>query len=271
MTPFVCLVLILVGITSYVTLKNAEQTAFQMVEVLHRQWSKNINLSLDRYFSEIPNKSEKHYEQSKLVEVLDGSKVNPQGKVFLLDAHLNPLASLSSEANKSRVLEVVRVELKKLENEISASEKRFSFAVVTKKPLSRENWNAMVTIYSHPQLNEKTYLITLFPYSFYLSGVFTGNSESAMVFAWAILLSLILAAVISEFVTRPVLSFAKASKSLAKGDWNYPVGESMIAELKDLSEAFRFMSSELRQSFERVEESQRLVMETNSNLEEKLS
>ncbi|TGM23151.1 ATP-binding protein [Leptospira meyeri] len=269
-TPFVCLVLVLVGITSYVTLKNAEQAAFQMVEVLHRQWSKNINLSLDRYFSEIPNSPGEQYEQSKLVEVLDDSKVNAQGKVFLLDAHLNPLASLSSETNKSRVLEVVRVELKKLENEISASEKRFSFAVVTKKPLSRENWNAMVTIYSHPKLKEKTYLITLFPYSFYLSGVFTGNSKSAMVFAWAILLSLILAAVISEFVTRPVLSFANASKSLAKGDWNYPVGESMIAELKDLSEAFRFMSSELRQSFERVEESQRLVMETNSNLEEKI-
>lgn len=269
-TPFVCLVLVLVGITSYVTLKNEEQSAFQLVEVLHRQWSKNINLSLDRYLSESSQKLNNNYEQGKLVEVLDNSKVNSQGRVFLLDEHLNPLASLSSETNKSRLLEIAKVELKKLGNEIYTSEKRFSFAVVTKKPLSRENWNAMVTVYTHPKLKEKTYLITLFPSSFYLSGVISGNSKSAMVFAWAILLSLILAAVVSEFVTRPVLSFAKASKSLAKGDWNYPVGESMIAELKDLSDAFRFMSSELRQSFERVEESQRLVMETNSNLEEKI-
>ncbi|EMY70038.1 ATP-binding protein [Leptospira vanthielii] len=269
-TPFVCLVLILVGVTAYITLKNAEQSAFQMVEVLHRQWSKNISLSLDRYLSSIPATNNEIRDISGFEKVLDDSKVNSQGRVFLLDEQLYPLASLSSEFRKSRLLETVRVELKKLGNDINTSEKRFSFAVVTKKPLSRDNWNAMVTIYVHPNLKEKTYLITLFPYSFYLSGVITGNSESAMVFAWAILLSLILAAVLAEFVTRPVLSFAKASKSLARGDWNYPVDESMIAELKDLSEAFRFMSSELKQSFERVEESQRLVMETNSNLEEKI-
>lgn len=269
-TPFVCLVLFLVGVTAYVTLKNAEGSAYQMVEVLHRQWSKNINLSLDRYLSEITSSSKKNYDTPGLIEVLDVSKVNTYGRVFLLDEHLNPLASLSSEVGKTRLLETVRVELKKLGNEINTSEKRFSFAIVTRKPLSRENWNAMVTIYTHPNLKEKTYLITLFPYSFYLSGVISGNSESAMVFAWAILLSLVLAIVVAEFVTRPVLSFAKASKSLARGDWDIPVGESMIAELKDLSEALRFMSSELKQSFKRVEESQRLVMETNSNLEEKI-
>lgn len=269
-TPFVCLVLFLVGVTAYVTLKNAEGSAYQMVEVLHRQWSKNINLSLDRYLSETAISSKKNYDTPGLIEVLDVSKVNTHGRVFLLDEHLNPLASLSSEVGKTRLLETVRVELKKLGNEINTSEKRFSFAIVTRKPLSRENWNAMVTIYTHPNLKEKTYLITLFPYSFYLSGVISGNSESAMVFAWAILLSLVLAIVVAEFVTRPVLSFAKASKSLARGDWDIPVGESMIAELKDLSEALRFMSSELKQSFKRVEESQRLVMETNSNLEEKI-
>ncbi|MCW7492971.1 ATP-binding protein [Leptospira sp. 2 VSF19] len=266
-TPFVGLVLFLVGITAYVTLKNAEQSAFQMVGVLHRQWSKNIVLSLDQYFSSVP---EPNLEISGLAKVLDVSKVNEQGKVFLLDESLSPLAFLSSDLGKSRFLETVRVELKKLGHEINTTEKRFSFAVVTKKPLSRENWNAMVTQYSHPKLKEKTYLITLFPNSFYLSGVITGNSKSAMVFAWAILLSLILAAVVAEFVTRPVLSFAKASKSLAKGDWNYHVDESMIAELKDLSDAFRFMSKELKLSFDRVEESQRMVMETNSNLEEKI-
>ncbi|TGL90927.1 sensor histidine kinase [Leptospira congkakensis] len=269
-TPFVLLVLFLVGVTAYVTLKNAENSAYQMVEVLHRQWSKNINLSFDRYLSELPKSSIQNFDPIDLVQVLDESKVNNHGHVFLLDEHLNPLASLSMGLGKTRLQETVRVELKKLGNEIYTSEKRFSFAIVTKKPLSRENWNAMVTIYTHPNLKEKTYLITLFPNSFYLSGVISGNSESAMVFAWAILLSLLLAVVIAEFVTRPVLSFAKASKSLAKGDWDIPVGESMIAELKDLSEAFRFMSSELKQSFERVEESQRLVMETNSNLEDKI-
>ncbi|PJZ46044.1 HAMP domain-containing sensor histidine kinase [Leptospira brenneri] len=268
--PFVFLVLVLVGVTAYVTLKNAENSAFQMVEVLHRQWSKNINLSLDRYLSALPKSSNQDFNPKDLVSVLDDSKVNAQGRVFLLDESLNPLASLSVDQGKTRLQETVRVELKKLGNEINTTEKKFSFAMVTKKPLSRENWNAMVTIYHHPNIKERTYLITLFPYSFYQSGVITGNSESAMVFAWAILLSLVLAAVLAEFVTRPVLSFAKASKSLAKGNWDIPVGESMIAELKDLSEAFRFMSSELKQSFERVEESQRLVMETNSNLEDKI-
>ncbi|MCW7470296.1 HAMP domain-containing sensor histidine kinase [Leptospira kanakyensis] len=268
--PFVFLVLFLVGVTAYVTLKNAEKSAFQMVEVLHRQWSKNIQLNLDRHFSNLSELTVQNLNSKDLMVVLDDSKVNEQGRVFLLDDNLNSLASLSTDQGKTRLQETVRIELKKLGNEINTSEKRFSFAIVTKRPLSRENWNAMVTVYIPPKLKVKTYLITLFPYSFYLSGVITGNSESAMVFAWAILLSLLLAVVLAEFVTRPVLSFAKASKSLAKGDWDIPIGESMIAELKDLSEAFRFMSSELKQSFERVEESQRLVMETNSNLEDKI-
>ncbi|TGL03331.1 HAMP domain-containing protein [Leptospira bouyouniensis] len=262
--PFVCLVLILVGITSYVTLKNAEQSAYQMVEILHKQWSKNIRLQLFDLETNVENINS---DPSILGQVLDASIVNTQGRVFLFDHNLSLISSLSNEPKSSRLLETLRVELRKQSSDMQFLETRLSFSVVTKKPLSRENWNAYVSRYDVSKTKETIYLVTLFPYSFYLNGVYTGNSESAMVFAWAILLSLVLAVLLAELVTRPILRFSSASKSLAKGDWDFPVGESMIAELRGLSDAFRFMSQELKSSFERVSESQRMVMETNTNLE----
>ncbi|XDD47679.1 sensor histidine kinase [Leptospira sp. WS39.C2] len=262
--PFVCLVLFLVGITSYVTLKNAEESAYQMVEILHKQWSKNIRLQLSEMESKL---GDGFADPSLIQQVLDTSIVNTQGRVFLLDSHLSLISSLSAEPKTSRLLDTLRVELKKQSSDIRYPETKLSFSVVTKKPLSRENWNANVSRYEVSKNKETIYLVTLFPYSFYLSGVYTGNSESAMVFAWAILLSLILAVILAELVTRPILRFSTASKSLAKGDWDIPVGESMIAELRGLSDAFRFMSRELKTSFERVSASQRMVMETNTNLE----
>ncbi|TGL11257.1 sensor histidine kinase [Leptospira levettii] len=262
--PFVCLVLLLVGITSYVTLKNAEESAYHMVEILHKQWSKNIQLQLSELETNTGSISS---NPILLQQLLDTSMVNTQGKVYLLDSHLTLISSLSNEPKSSRLLETLRVELKKQASDLHYPETHLSFSVVTKKPLSRENWNANVSRFEIPKEKKSIYLVTLFPYSFYLSGVYTGNSESAMVFAWAILLSLILAVVLAELVTRPILRFSSASKSLAKGDWDFPVGESMIAELRGLSDAFRFMSRELKSSFERVSASQRMVMETNTNLE----
>lgn len=262
--PFVCLVLVLVGITSYVTLKNAEESAYHMVEILHKQWSKNIRLQLTELESREGNL---YSDKIALQRLLDVSVVNTQGRVYLLDSDLSLVSSVSNEPNTSLLLETLRVELNKQITDIRYPETKLSFPVVTKKPLSRETWNANVSRYEVSKAGTTMFLVTLFPNSFYLSGVYSGNSESAMVFAWAILLSLILAVILAELVTRPILRFSSASKSLAKGDWDFPVGESMIAELRGLSEAFRFMSRELKSSFERVSASQRMVMETNSNLE----
>lgn len=262
--PFVCLVLVLVGITSYVTLKNAEDSAYHMVEILHKQWSKNIRLQLTELESRDGNLFS---DKIALQKLLDVSVVNTQGRVYLLDSDLSLVASVSNEPKTSLLLETLRVELNKQITDIRYPESKLSFSVVTKKPLSRETWNANVSRYEVSKAGTTMFLVTLFPNSFYLSGVYSGNSESAMVFAWAILLSLILAVILAELVTRPILRFSSASKSLAKGDWDFPVGESMIAELRGLSEAFRFMSRELKSSFERVSASQRMVMETNTNLE----
>ncbi|TGL48880.1 sensor histidine kinase [Leptospira kemamanensis] len=262
--PFVCLVLVLVGITSYVTLKNAEDSAYHMVEILHKQWSKNIRLQLTELESRDGNLFS---DKIALQKLLDVSVVNTQGRVYLLDSDLSLVASVSNEPKTSLLLETLRVELNKQITDIRYPETNLRFPVVTKKPLSRETWNANVSRYEVSKAGSTMFLVTLFPNSFYLSGVYSGNSESAMVFAWAILLSLILAVILAELVTRPILRFSSASKSLAKGDWDFPVGESMIAELRGLSESFRFMSRELKSSFERVSASQRMVMETNTNLE----
>ena len=69
------------------------------------------------------------------------------------------------------------------------------------------------------------------PEAFYLAGVRTGSSRSAMVFALALVLSLMLAAVLASMVTAPLRRIARATQAMARGDLSARVPGSRLEEL----------------------------------------
>ena len=56
------------------------------------------------------------------------------------------------------------------------------------------------------------------PESYYLSGLHAGHGRSAIVFALALVISLILAAMLASTVTAPLRRIASATGAMAQGD-----------------------------------------------------
>ena len=71
-----------------------------------------------------------------------------------------------------------------------------------------------------------------------------------MVFALALVLSLMLAAALASIVTAPLRRIARATQAMAKGDLGTRVPVSRLEELGALAQAFNHMAARLKASFD---------------------
>jgi PAS domain S-box-containing protein len=76
------------------------------------------------------------------------------------------------------------------------------------------------------------------------------NSRSAMVFALALVLSLVLAAALASMVTAPLRQMANATRTMARGDLRVRVPGSKLEELGALAATFNDMAAKLKKSFD---------------------
>jgi two-component system, sensor histidine kinase and response regulator len=88
------------------------------------------------------------------------------------------------------------------------------------------------------------------PEAFYLAGLRKANSRSAMVFALALVLSLVLAAALASMVTAPLRHMANATRTMARGDLSVRVPGSKLEELGALAATFNDMATKLKKSFD---------------------
>ncbi len=126
----------------------------------------------------------------------------------------------------------------------------FQFDYVTAKPLSRETWLTYATAYRDDSAGHHWTLVTAMPEAFYLAGLRKANSRSAMVFALALVLSLVLAAALASMVTAPLRRMAQATRTMARGDLSVRVPGSKLEELDALAESFNAMAARLKKSFD---------------------
>jgi two-component system sensor histidine kinase ChiS len=71
----------------------------------------------------------------------------------------------------------------------------------------------------------------------------------------------------AHWITKPIMELSRASKSLAKGDWDQQVTIQRSGELGMLSHAFNQMREELKQSHRQLEEYSRGLEQKNQQLE----
>jgi PAS domain S-box-containing protein len=129
---------------------------------------------------------------------------------------------------------------------------QLDFDVLTSKPLSRERWLMQATPYLDRNGGHDWLLLTAMPQAWYQDGVRAGNSQSAMVVAVALLLSLVAASLLSAMVTAPIRRIARASGAMAAGDLSQRVPVSRLAELGELGHAFNDMAERLQNSFDQL-------------------
>ncbi|TGN20170.1 PAS domain-containing protein [Leptospira idonii] len=258
-TPFIILVLVMVGMTAYLTLSSSEAAADKLASRLHQEISENINLLLDEYLEKSnPNRPKSSYEIHSL---LKRTNIAEHGRAFVMNRNGILIASSLEEypdrewnAKECEDL-VIRNAVVKINEQFGSLDllkvpSQFRFDIVTAKPLSRETWFSQVTPYESHDGNENWLVVTVMPASYYLAGVREGNSQSATIFAISLTLSLLIATLLAGIVAAPLRKISLASHAIASGDLTQRVPSSGLAELGALSSSFNHMAEQLQESFE---------------------
>jgi PAS domain S-box-containing protein len=248
-SPFVALVLVMVGATAVVALRSADDDAAMLATRLHHEMSVNIGMRLDDYRARSLSPIDAQREDT-LVSLLQSQAVGTKGRAFLLDRTGKMI--VSSAPDDDPVVQSAVVALARHTAPSGPPEPaiEFQFDHVTEKPLSRETWLTYATPYRDASAGRDWILVTAMPEAFYLAGLRVANSRSAMVLALALVFSLVLAAALASVVTAPLRRMANATRMIARGDLSARVQGSKLEELGVLATMFNDMAGKLQKSFD---------------------
>lgn len=251
-TPFIALMLVMVGVTAVVVLRSADDDSAMLATRLHQQLATNLQIQLDDYLERSPLASGNEQETT-LASLLASQARGTNGRAFILDRAGKMIAS--SAPTGDPVVESAVAALAQHPGSPGAA-MEFNFDHVTAKPLSRQAWLTYAKPYRDETAGRDWILVTTMPQSFYLGGLRVANSRAAMVFALALVLSLVLAAVLAALVAAPLQRIGRATRRLAAGDLSTRVPSSKLEELNALAQSFNDMAARLKTSFEAMQEAQ---------------
>jgi PAS domain S-box-containing protein len=248
-SPFIALLLVMIGATAIVALRTADDDAVTLATRLHHEMSVNIRMRLDDYLARSPSPMDPRREDA-LVSLLRSQAVGTNGRAFILDRTGKIIVSSAPDGDPVVASAVAALARHAGPSGLSAAATEFQFDHVTQKPLSREAWLTYATAYRDDSTGRDWILVTAMPEAFYLAGLRRANSRSAMVFALALVLSLVLAAALASMVTAPLRRMANATRMIAGGDLDVRVPGSKLEELGALAAMFNDMAAKLKKSFD---------------------
>jgi PAS domain S-box-containing protein len=246
--PFIALLLLMVGATAIVALQTADDDATRLATKLQQAMSENIRAQLDDYLARPPLADVQR--DDTLDSLLRNQAVGTSGRAVILDATGKMIASSASAGDPVVMNAIAALARRTGPSGLSAGTTEFQFDHVTAKPLSRETWLTYATAYRDHSVGRDWILMTAMPEAFYLAGLRTANSRSAMVLALALVLSLVLGAALASMVTAPLRRMAQATRTMAGGDLSVRVAGTRLEELDTLAESFNAMAARLEASFD---------------------
>jgi signal transduction histidine kinase len=250
--PFIALMLVMVGATGIVALRSADDDAARLATKLHQEASANIRTRLNSHLARTTAASAAERNQG-LMLLLRSEALGSEGRAFILARNGTIIASSVPTTDPVVASAVAALARHTGPSGLSESATEFRFDHVTAKPLSRETWLTYATTYSDVDTGRDWILVTAMPEAFYLAGVRTGRSRTAMVFAVAVALSLVLAAALASMVTAPLRRISRVTQEMARGDLSARVPGSRLEELGTLAQSFNDMATRLQTSFDDLE------------------
>jgi PAS domain S-box-containing protein len=260
--PFVLLMLVAVTSITYVGLHSSEEAANRLAKRLHQEVSENIDIKLDNYLDGTQNPDAPACPNC-LDMMLRKLPIAEHGLAFVIDRYgrhvatsideqalaLDPKPQGADIANAA-VARAAILQLKQAAGPLSALQGSidFSFHIVTAKPLAREVWLARATTYADRSGAIHWILVTAMPESYYLGAIRSGNSQSAMVYAIVLILSLALATILATMVANPIRHISRATRALA-GNLSQRIPDSRVEELNSLAHSFSQMAARLQEIF----------------------
>ena len=248
-SPFIALVLVMVGATAVVALRSADDDAARLATRLHHEMSANIGLRLDDYRARSLSPIDPQREDA-LVSLLQNQAVGTNGRAFILDRTGKMIVSSAPDGDPVVQSAVAALAQHTAPSGLPKAAIEFQFDHVTEKPLSRETWLTYATPYRDDSAGRDWILVNAMPEAFYLAGLRVANSRSAMVLALALVFSLVLAAALASIVTAPLRRMANATRMIARGDLSVRVQGSKLGELGTLAASFNDMAAKLKKSFD---------------------
>ena len=243
--PFIFLILTMVAGTASVTLRSAERSANQLAARLHQEVARNMELRLDAALSDRDSPP----SRAELDQLLRKLLIAEHGRALIAEATTGKVIAATAD-DKVCLSAVDQLIATPGLMQSMVGETSYRFDVVTERPLGRETWLAQAT----PYLGHKGWvLISAIPEAYFLEGIRIGNSRSAMLFATALVLSLLAALVLASVVTGPLRDFASVTREVARGDLSKRLAGSPLEELETLSTTFNDMAAQLQRSFDRCQ------------------
>ncbi|MCC7543070.1 MAG: response regulator [Deltaproteobacteria bacterium] len=256
LTPFVALVLLLVGVTAYVATRGAASDATRLAQ----RWHQEVAVSLEHRIDEIlsqpvdvsPHGASAAPIASSLERALRSASIAEHGHVFVV-SRSGALVASSAQRQNPVVADAIATIRREAPLQSLSRPIELRFEHVTVKPLSIVAWNTHLTPRRDRRGGHADWiLVTTLPEPYLLSGVQSSNSQSAMVITVALLLALGVAAVLASMVTRHLQRISRATAALAGGDLAQRVPSSRLTELDALAHGFNDMASQLDDSFRQL-------------------
>ena len=246
--PFIALVLVMVGATAIVALRSADDDSDILATRLQQEAAANIGMKLDRYLALPTTPAAKRRED--LNQLLRGSQaISAGGLAFILDNTRTVIATSAFDSNGDAIVQNAIGALESHNSSgVSENGADFRFTYVTEKPPSRETWLAYASSYDNS--GRRWTVVTAIPERSYLAGLHLANSRSALVFALALLASLVLAAALASMMTAPLRRVARAAQAMAGGDLTARAQASPLEEVGALAQSFNNMADRLKTSFD---------------------
>ena len=261
--PFITLVLVTVALVAFLSLRSGEQTANRLAERLHREITNNILLQVDDALAAPDPSPERRL--AAVSAVLHRLSISRSGRAFIADREGRVLASSTNGVASSvaaTALQTLRAQAGGLA--AVAEPRLFRFSIVAMAPFGGETWLAQAAPYRPKGEDTSWLVVTAIPESDFLGGIQEGNSRAAVIFTIALIAAVLLAAALSELVTKPLRRLADSVRAIASGDLHRRVPGSQLDELQTLSESFNDMAERILESFSRVrvsEEKLRTVLD----------
>ncbi|MBS0633473.1 MAG: PAS domain-containing protein [Verrucomicrobia bacterium] len=244
LTPFIALMLLMVGATAYITLRSAEADANKLAVRLHEEIAENINLYLDDQIA-----AGGGGRGEAIAELLRKLPIALNGRAFVVDRAGRVVASSAPAGDPVVAAAIVGLAAGRDNLRAIPAAQPFRFVYVTAKPLARDTWLARATAYQDRGGGHADWLVvTAMPEAYYLAGLRAGNSRSAVIFALALLLALAVAAALASLVTAPLRRISNATRALAEGGLPQPLPGSSLTELNVLAHSFNRMVEIRRQA-----------------------
>ncbi len=112
--------------------------------------------------------------------------------------------------------------------------------------------------------------VVVVPENDFMTQINENNRNTIFLCLAALTISILLGIRTAHWISRPLLQLAKASEQIAKGNLKQQINSSVIVEIATLSQSFNYMTSQLKESFAALYQSQESLRIANDELEERV-